>query len=88
MPKLSGNFMPFLSDSFYSKCMWGAGDGSATYEADYSFSENIYTLTFAPGEMTKEITVSVLQDSLPESDEYFYMGLSTSSIRRAKSRST
>jgi hypothetical protein len=37
------------------------------------------TLTFAPGETTKTITIRILGDSVPEFDEYFYVFLSDAS---------
>jgi len=37
------------------------------------------TLTFAPGETTKTITIEVKGDSKREADEYFYLDLSGNS---------
>ena len=49
-------------------------DGTAaTGNADYV--ANTGTLTFAPGETTKTITIEVKVDSKKESDETFYLDL-------------
>lgn len=49
-------------------------NGSAVTPDDYAAASG--TLTFAPGETTKPITVSIIDDSLPEGDETFTVMLS------------
>ncbi len=44
-------------------------DGSATAGADYITQSG--TLTFAPGETRKSVTINILDDNLPESNETF-----------------
>ena len=48
---------------------FATSDGSATAGLDYTATSG--TLTFAPGETTKEITVTILDDVAQESDETF-----------------
>jgi hypothetical protein len=50
-------------------------DGTAT-TLDGDYLARAGTLTFAPGETTKTITVEVKGDSKREADEYFYLDLS------------
>src|SRR5262245_6958149 len=52
-------------------------DGSARAGEDYVASSG--TLTFAPGETTKTITIQILGDTVPEYDEYFTVMLSNTS---------
>jgi len=52
-------------------------DGSATAGVDYVATSG--TLTFAPGETTKTITVQVIGDPVYEFDEQFYVQLSSTS---------
>ena len=49
-------------------------DGTAT-TSDNDYVAQIGTLTFAPGETTKTITIEVKGDSKREADEYFYLDL-------------
>src|SRR6185503_10802218 len=49
-------------------------DGGATAGSDYKATSG--TLTFAPGETTKTVTVTVYGDTTKEYDEYFYLNLS------------
>src|SRR5437899_8490915 len=49
-------------------------DGTAK-TSDNDYVAKIGTLTFAPGETTKTITIEVKGDSRKESDEYFYLDL-------------
>jgi peroxidase len=49
-------------------------DGSAT-TGDGDYVARTGTLTFAPGETTKSITIEVKGDSKKEADEYFYLEL-------------
>ena len=49
-------------------------DGSAT-TSDSDYVAKTGTLTFAPGETTKTITIEVKGDSKKESDETFYLDL-------------
>ena len=52
---------------------YATGDGSATAGSDYQAVSG--TLTFAPGETSKTITVPVIDDRLVEPTEYFYVAL-------------
>jgi hypothetical protein len=52
-------------------------DGSATAGSDYVAASG--TLTFAPFQTTKTITVTIKGDKLKENDEYFYLLLSGAS---------
>jgi hypothetical protein len=55
--------------------LWNtSGAGTATPGADYVTTSG--TLTFAPGETSKTITVTVLDDTIDELNEYFYVNLS------------
>ena len=49
-------------------------DGTAT-TSDGDYVARTGTLTFAPGETTKTITVEVRGDSKKEADEYFFLEL-------------
>jgi hypothetical protein len=49
-------------------------DGTAVAGADYVATNG--TLTFAPGELTKTVSVAVTADVAPEPDEVFYLVLS------------
>jgi hypothetical protein len=53
---------------------WATTAGSATVGSDYQAVSG--TLTFAPGETSKTITVNVIGDRLPEPNETFYVNLS------------
>ncbi|HEY0343048.1 MAG TPA: choice-of-anchor P family protein [Solirubrobacteraceae bacterium] len=53
---------------------FATANGSATAPADYGSTNG--TLTFAPGEDTKTITVPIVDDSIAENDENFFVGLS------------
>ncbi|MEM8960297.1 MAG: Calx-beta domain-containing protein [Acidobacteriota bacterium] len=48
-------------------------DGTATAGSDYE--ARFGTLTFAPGELTQQVTVPVFGDTVPESDETFFLEL-------------
>ena len=52
---------------------FSTADRSATAGADYRAASG--TLTFAPGETEKPVTVAVIGDTLDESDETFYLDL-------------
>jgi hypothetical protein len=54
-------------------------DGTAS-QFDNDYVEKTGTLTFAPGETTKTITVVVTGDSKKEDDEYFFLNLFDNSI--------
>jgi hypothetical protein len=57
---------------------FATSDGSArAYSGDYVAKSG--TLTFAPGETTKTVTVEVKGDSEREYDEYFFVGLTGNS---------
>jgi hypothetical protein len=66
---------------------YATADGSGFYPWSYGWAttaDNDYlatsgTLTFAPGETTKTITVEVVGDATPEPDEYFFVNLSGAS---------
>ena len=49
-------------------------DGTAT-TSDNDYVAKTGTLTFAPGETTKTITIAVTGDNKKEPDEYFYLDL-------------
>ena len=53
---------------------YGTVDGTAT-TSDGDYVANSGTLTFAPGETTKTITIEVKGDNKREADEYFYLDL-------------
>jgi hypothetical protein len=50
-------------------------NGSAT-KSDGDYVARTATPTFAPGEMTKTVTITVNSDSKKEADETFYLDLS------------
>ena len=56
---------------------WAVDDGTATAGDDYTDGSG--TLTFAPGNTTKTVTVATLQDTDPEGDETFTVTLSNAS---------
>ena len=53
---------------------WATADGTAIADTDYAAASG--TLTFGPGETTKTVSVAVLDDTEPESDETFTLQLS------------
>jgi len=53
---------------------WATADGGATAGSDYQAAGG--TLTFAPGETSKTITVRVIGDRIPEPSETFVVNLS------------
>lgn len=54
---------------------YATGNGTATSTSDYTATSG--TLTFAPGETTKTITVQTTQDSKAEAQENFVVNLTT-----------
>ena len=54
---------------------YATADGTATASSDYEAQSG--TLTFAPGETTKIITVAVIGDRLPEPNETFSVNLTS-----------
>jgi probable HAF family extracellular repeat protein len=54
---------------------YATGDGTATAGSDYQATSG--TLTFAPGETSKTVTVQVVGDRLPEPNETFVVNLSS-----------
>lgn len=54
---------------------YATADGTATAPGDYA-ALPLATLTFAPGEVSKQVTVEVAGDSMPEGDEIFFVNLS------------
>ena len=53
---------------------WSTADGTAVAGQDYQAAAG--TVTFAPGETTKTISVNVIGDFVKEDDEYFSVNLS------------
>ena len=53
---------------------YATADGTATAPADYAATSG--TLTFAPGQTTKTVTVPVVGDTLDELDETYTLNLS------------
>ena len=53
---------------------WATADGTATAGSDYTGGSG--TLTFAPGDVSETISVTVLGDDLDEGSEAFSVGLS------------
>jgi hypothetical protein len=53
---------------------YATGNGTATAGSDYQAASG--TLTFAPGETTKTITVPIIGDQLPEPNETYVVNLS------------
>lgn len=53
---------------------YATADGTATDGSDYQATNG--TLTFAPGETTKAISVTIMGDSVFETDETFFINLS------------
>ncbi len=70
---------------------FATADGTATV-ADHDYAAQSGTLTFAPGETTKQITVLVIGDTLNEPDETFFVNLTNAPsnvpIARAQGRGT
>ena len=56
---------------------WATANGTATQPSDYAAGSG--PLTFAPGEATKTITVTVNGDTTPEANETFFANLSGAS---------
>ncbi|HET8647467.1 MAG TPA: Calx-beta domain-containing protein, partial [Vicinamibacteria bacterium] len=54
---------------------YGTSDGTATAGSDYAAASG--TLTFAPGESSWPVTVTVNGDLAPEANETFFLGLSS-----------
>jgi hypothetical protein len=54
---------------------YATANGSATAPADYQAAAG--TLTFAPGETTKPVTVNVVGDTIDEPNETFHLALSS-----------
>jgi hypothetical protein len=69
---------------------WATVDGTAT-RADNDYRANSDTLTFAPGETSKTVTVQVNGDTKYEPDETFYVdlsGVSNATIARGRGMGT
>ena len=56
---------------------WATANGTAMAGSDYTASSG--TLTFSQGESTKTITVAILNDSIDEGSETFFVNLSNAS---------
>lgn len=54
---------------------WATANGTATSAQDYFAASG--TLTFAPGETAKIISVTLRNNTLIEPDEYFYVNLTS-----------
>ena len=54
---------------------YATADGTATAPADYTATSG--TLTFTPGQTTKQVIVPVVGDTLDEADETFTLGLTS-----------
>ncbi|WP_161602336.1 cellulose binding domain-containing protein [Tautonia marina] len=68
---------------------YGTGDGTATAGSDYVSTSG--TLTFAPGEVVKEVVVAILDDDLVEGEEAFRLSLAGpvgASLARAEGLAT
>ena len=70
---------------------YATSNGSATAGEDYTAKSD--TLTFAPGDRAKTVSVEVLDDAIDEGEETFWLTLSSPSggdavISRAKARGT
>ncbi|MFO0906974.1 MAG: cellulase family glycosylhydrolase [Isosphaeraceae bacterium] len=68
---------------------FSTADGTATAGSDYAASSG--TVTFAPGETSKTVTVNVIRDTLPESNETLFLRLSNAvnaTITRAQATGT
>ena len=68
---------------------FATSDGTATADADYRPASG--TLTFEPGEVTKTVEVSVIDDAINESAEWFALALSNArnaSLPRFPARGT
>ena len=59
---------------------YATSDGTATAGADYT-ALGLTTLTFAPGEISKTVTVTLLDDTLDEPDETFNLDLTNAAQR-------
>ncbi len=55
---------------------WDTSDGTAELTHDYASTTSSGTITFAPGETEQTISVSTLEDIIPERDEAFTVTLS------------
>jgi len=59
---------------------WTTADGSATTaDSDYNGVASPTIITFNPGDLTQPISVDIIGDSTPESDETFVVNLATPS---------
>jgi hypothetical protein len=68
---------------------FATADNTATKPSDYT--ETVRQLTFAPGELTKTVSVPIIDDTATENDETFYGDLSqatNASISRARATAT
>ena len=76
----TATFTVTLSDSAASNVtvQYSTSDGTATAGSDYTASA-LATLTFAPGETTKTVTVNIANDTTVESSETFNVNLSNAS---------
>jgi acetyl esterase/lipase len=66
-----GNTAGSSSVEWATCCSWSAAQSGSDYAGATG------TLTFAPGEITRTITIAILQDSLSENDEGFAVQLNT-----------
>ncbi|MFZ2307257.1 MAG: Calx-beta domain-containing protein, partial [Rhodoferax sp.] len=76
----TATFTVSLSDSAASNVtvQYSTSNGTATAGSDYT-ARALTTLTFAPGETTKTVTVNIANDTTVESNEMFNVNLSNAS---------
>ncbi|MES2583292.1 MAG: retention module-containing protein, partial [Pseudomonadota bacterium] len=76
----TATFTVTLSDSAASNVtvQYSTSNGTATAGSDYT-ARALTTLTFAPGETTKTVTVNITNDTTVESNETFNVNLSNAS---------
>ena len=76
----TATFTVSLSDSAASNVtvQYSTSNGTATAGSDYT-ARALTTLTFAPGETTKTVTVNITNDTTVESNETFNVNLSNAS---------
>jgi large repetitive protein len=61
----------FPAETLFASTINGAANGFATNTSDYATNVNNLPVTFAAGETFKDVSVSILDDLTPESNETF-----------------